>query len=107
LTNKHGSTESFAINADSTHIERTLIYKCLALFIAEKLTWKQLYCTVSKYVGGMHKVKAYVNNQALHTLRQSLANLINSQAWYENISWERAASCHLQPTLVVSNCTIK
>jgi len=65
---KHVTTESFEINANCNHIERTLTYKYLGVIVEEKLTWKehckQLCCTISKYVGVMCKVKYYVNNQA-------------------------------------------
>jgi len=46
----------------------------------EKLTWKehwkQLCCTISKYIGVMYEVKHYVNNQASRTYHC----LINSRA---------------------------
>jgi len=48
----------------------------------------------------MYKVKHYVNNQALRMLFHSL---INSRAQYGFIAWGRAASCHVQPILVVLN----
>jgi len=40
-TNKHVSTESFVINVNRNHIERTLTYKYLGVIIDEKLTWKE------------------------------------------------------------------
>ena len=53
ITNKHASTESFVINVNHNHIERTLTYKYLGVIVDEKLTWKehceQLCCTISKY----------------------------------------------------------
>jgi len=108
ITNKHVSTKSFVINVNSNRIERTLTYKYLGVIVDEKLTWKddckQLCCTISKYVGVMYKVKHYVNNQALRMLYHSL---INSQVQYGIIAWGRAATCHLQPISVVSNCTMK
>ena len=98
ITNKHVSTESFVINVNSNRIERTLTYKYLDVTVDEKLTrkehCKQLCSTRSKYVGGMYKVKHYLNNQALRMLHHSL---INSRAQYGIIAWGRAASCHLQP----------
>ena len=108
ITNKHVSTKSFVINVNSNRIERTLTYKYLGVIVDEKLTWKddckQLCCTISKYVGVMYKVKHYVNNQALRMLYHSL---IKSRVQYGIIVWGRAASCHLQPISVVSNCTMK
>jgi len=72
ISSKHVSTESFVINVNSNRIERTLTYKYLGVIVDEKLTWKeqckQMCCTISKYVGAMHKVKHYVNNQPLRML---------------------------------------
>jgi len=104
ITKKHVSTESFVINVNSNHIERTLTGKYLGVIVDKKLTWKdhckQLCCTISKYVGVMYKVKHYVNNQGLRMLYHSL---INSRAQYGIIAWGRTASCHAQPILVVLN----
>ena len=90
ITNKHVSTESFAINVNSNRIEGTVTCKCLGVIVDEKLTWKehckQLCCTISKYVGVMCKVKHYVNNRALRILYHSL---INSRVQYEIIAWGR------------------
>jgi len=101
ITNKHVSTESFAINANSNRIERTLIYKHLGIIVYEKLTWKehcrQLCCAISKYL--MYKLKHYVNNQVIWMLCHSL----NSPALYRIIVWSRAATCHLQSISVVLN----
>jgi len=78
ITNKHVNTESFVINVNSNRIERTLTSKYLGVIVDEKLTWKehckQLCCTISKYVGVKHKVKHYVNKQALRMLYHSLIN---------------------------------
>jgi len=41
ITNKHVSTESFAINTNGYRIERTLIYKYIGVIMDEKLTWKE------------------------------------------------------------------
>ena len=104
IANEHVSTESFVINVKSNRIERTLTYMYLDVIVDEKLTrkehCKQLCCILSKYVGVMYEVKHYVNNQALRMLYHSL---INSRAQYGNITWGRAASCHLQPISVVLN----
>ena len=104
ITSIHVSTESFVINVNSNRIETTLTYKYLGVIADENLTWiehcKQLCSTISKYVGVMHQVKHYVNNQALRMLYHSL---INSRAQYGIIAWGRAASRHLQPISVVSN----
>jgi len=108
ITNKHVITESFVIDVNSNRIGRTLTYKYLGIIVDEKLSWKehckQLCCTMSKYVGAMHKVKHYVNNQALRMLNHSL---INSRAQYGIIAWGRAASCHLQPISVILNCAVR
>jgi len=37
IRNKHVSTESFVIDVNSNHIERTSTYKYLGVFIDEKL----------------------------------------------------------------------
>jgi len=104
ITNKHVSTESFVINVNRNRIERTVTYKYLGVIVDEKLTWKehckQLCSTISKYVGVMCKVKHYVNNQGLRMLYHSS---VNSRTQYGIIAWGRAASCHLQPILVVLN----
>ena len=64
ITNKHVSTESFVIHANSNGIERTLTYKYPGVIVDEKRTWKehckQLCCILSKYVGVMYEVKHYV-----------------------------------------------
>jgi len=108
ITNKHVSTESFAINVNGNRIERTLTYKHFGVIVDEKLTWKeqckQLCCTIFKYVGVTYKVKHYVNNQALRMLYHSL---INSRTQYGIIAWGRAASCHLQPISLVLNCAMR
>ena len=90
VTNKHVSTESFVIYVNINRIERTLTYKYLGVIVDEKLTWKehskQLCSTLSKCVGVMHKVKHYVNNQALRMLYHSL---INSRAQYGLLPGEK------------------
>jgi len=66
ITKKHESTESFAINANGNRMERISICKYLGVIVDEKLTGKehckQLWSTISKYVGVMCKGKNYVNN---------------------------------------------
>ena len=104
ITNKHASTESFAINVDSNRIERTSIYKYLGVIVDQQLTWKEhckwLCCTSSKYVSVIYKVKHYVNNQALRMLYHSC---INSRVQYGIIAWGIAATFHLKPLSVVLN----
>jgi len=41
ITNKHISTESFVILANSNGIERTLTYKYPGVIVDEKRTWKE------------------------------------------------------------------
>ena len=52
ITNKHVSTESFVINANSNRIERALTCKNLEVIVDEKLTCKehckQLCCTITQ-----------------------------------------------------------
>ena len=104
ITNKHASTESFAINVDSNRIERTSTYKYLGVIVDQQLTWKEhckwLCCTSSKYVSVIYKVKHYVNNQALRMLYHSC---INSRVQYGIIAWGIAATFHLKPLSVVLN----
>jgi len=79
ITNKHVSTESFAINANGNCIERTLTYKYLGVIVDDKPTWKehgkQLCCTVLYPLMLVQCIKLnYVNNKKVRMLYHSLIN---------------------------------